>query len=74
MKVRVGRQIDLPDIALLQDSLGLRTAKAVCALHDRVFPGDPIPAGSLNTVRRFLSAHRQDGRSLDSGSEDAPSC
>ena len=55
MKVRAGRQIDLPDIALLADSLGLREAQAVFAVHDRVFPGDPIPARSLHQVKRFLA-------------------
>lgn len=43
MKVRAGREGDVTDIRFLLDKLGLNTVEAVLTIHDRWFPGDPLP-------------------------------
>ncbi len=65
MKVRAGRAVDLDDIALLADDLGLRTAKEVFDLHDRVFPSLPLPPRADLAVRQFLAVRWPEDHSLD---------
>lgn len=50
MKARAGRPSDSADIALLIGLLKLTNVDDVVAIHDRVFPGDPLPARKLAAV------------------------
>lgn len=50
MKARAGRPSDSADIALLIGLLKLTNVDDVVAIHDSVFPGDPLPGHKVAAV------------------------
>jgi Nucleotidyltransferase of unknown function (DUF6036) len=54
MKVRAGRPSDRADIALLIDRLRLTTIGEVIAIHDAVFPDDPLADHKREAVIELL--------------------
>jgi hypothetical protein len=55
MKARAARPSDASDIALLVRRLGISTLDEVVAIHDRVFPGDPLPEHKRMAVEEALA-------------------
>ncbi len=64
MKVRAGRAADMTDISFLVRHLGLRSAKEVFDLHDRVFPKRPLSERAFKNVRQHLAGFWPTDRSL----------
>ncbi len=56
IKIRAGRKKDLGDITLLVNHLGLRSIEEVVAVHDQVFPGDPLIGGLKPRVEQHLAS------------------
>ena len=73
MKVRAGRAIDLDEIALLADELGLRTAREVYDVHEKSSPQCRFCHARIRLSGSFWP---RAGRGIDrsSSSDDAASC
>lgn len=65
MKVRSGRIKDYDDILFLVNFLGLKSAREVFDLHDKVFPQDPPPEDSFKNVCKLLRSTWSNDRSLE---------
>ena len=64
MKVRAGRAADSEDVELLIRRLGISTLLHVQAIHDAVFPHDPIPERNMELIIDCLQRVR-DARAND---------
>lgn len=56
MKARAARPRDLADITRLARLLDVTTLAEIVALHDQVFPGNPLPPRTLDRLRIYWEA------------------
>lgn len=56
MKLRAARPRDIADIVTLMDRLGMTQRSEAMAVHDAVFPGDPLPERTEARLRTYWPA------------------